>query len=269
MNDSIPLITGLASQAGHWYAADGSPAYEILGKNGLLRAVTLRDARVKNLYPSVTTIQSVAAKPGLERWKLEQAILSALTLPRVEGETETDYAARVLADSKEQSSKAAALGTLIHEQIEKSFTDSTDPEWIPYVEPVRKWLDHEFPGVKWNAEKSFVHAAGFGGKVDLHSAEDRIVIDFKTKAFDDPKGVKAWPEHGIQLAAYAHGLGLDAWEDQVPQRWNIFVSSTTPGMIVTSQWESDSYYQHLDMFLCLLKFWQLEKGYAPRPALAA
>lgn len=258
--------TGIASQSGHWYAADGSPAYEIPAKNGVLRAVTLRDARKLNLFPSVTTIQSVAAKPGLERWKIEQAIHAALTLPRIESETETEYAARVLEDSKEQAKNAAMLGTFIHEQIEASFRGAADPDWLPFIDPVRVWLDKQFPGATWAAEHSFVHPRGFGGKVDLHSHDVPCVIDFKTKDFTDADDVKAWDEHGVQLAAYQEGLGLKRIGERYPERWNLFVSTRVPGLIKPVMWEPESFDRHWTMFCCLLDFWQADKGYAPKAA---
>ena len=272
MNATTPITTGLASQGGHWYAADGSPAYEIPAKSGALRAVTLRDARKLNLFPSVTTIQACAAKPGLERWKIEQAIHAALTLPRIEGETETEYAVRVLEDSKEQARKAAALGTLLHEQIERSFSGSCcciaccacDPEWWEYVKPVRDWLAQQFGDVEWNAERSFVHPRGYGGKVDLHSRH--VVIDFKTKGFDNADDVKAYDEHGVQLAAYQVGLGLERNGEQYPERWNVFVSTTTPGLIKPVLWSPDTFDRHWTMFCCLLDFWQADKGYKPERA---
>ena len=52
----------------HWYDKDGSPRYEIEGKNGL-RPTTLRDARKHGWVPSVSTIwKDVVAAPGLVRW---------------------------------------------------------------------------------------------------------------------------------------------------------------------------------------------------------
>jgi hypothetical protein len=45
-----------ATSGGHWYGLDGTPRYTITGKNGKERNTTLRDARVMNLVPSVTTI---------------------------------------------------------------------------------------------------------------------------------------------------------------------------------------------------------------------
>ena len=112
------ITTGLAAESGHWYSADGSPAYQIEAKNGNLRAVTLRDARKLNLYPSVTTIIRSAAAPGLEAWKTKQAVLAALTLPRQPEETDESFVGRVLVDGREQARKAAELGTNIHAAIE-------------------------------------------------------------------------------------------------------------------------------------------------------
>ena len=65
------------ANSGHWYSKDGSPRYTIEGKTGV-RATTLRDARKHDLVPSVTTILNLLAKPGLDNWKQEQVLLSAL-----------------------------------------------------------------------------------------------------------------------------------------------------------------------------------------------
>ena len=101
----MKLTESFASENGHWYAPDGTPAYTIIGKNGKERNTTLRDARTLELRPSVTTIISVMAKPGLEQWKLNQVLMAALTMPRVEGETEPEYISRIIRDSKEQGYK--------------------------------------------------------------------------------------------------------------------------------------------------------------------
>ena len=80
------LIKDSQSESGHWYDKNGNPAYEIIGANGKQRNTTLRDAKKLGLLPSVTTVIGAVAKPGLNRWLQEQAILAALTLPRLEGE---------------------------------------------------------------------------------------------------------------------------------------------------------------------------------------
>ena len=56
------------SEAGHWYTQTGIPMYTIVGKNGKERNTTLADAKKLNLVPSVTTVLSLLAKPGLENW---------------------------------------------------------------------------------------------------------------------------------------------------------------------------------------------------------
>ena len=105
--------------ASHWYLSDGSAFHETPRADGNgLRAVTLRDARKVTALPSVTNILGVLAKPGLESWKQEQAILAALTLPRNDGETLDDFPRRVVSDMGEQVRHAADLGSAVHRAIE-------------------------------------------------------------------------------------------------------------------------------------------------------
>ena len=252
--------TGLASQGGHWYSADGAPAYEIKAKAGHMRAVTLRDARKLNLYPSVTGILGCAAKPQLERWKIEQAMMACITLPRVEWENETDFMRRALEDSQQQALVARERGTIIHAEIERSFAGNADPAYAEYVQPVRRWLDTRFGNIKWQAEKSFASPHGYGGKVDLYSRDiGGVVLDFKTKDFSDPLAVKGYDEQGTQLAAYAMGLDLGAQALRI----NLFISTTVPGLIVPVEWKLETFARHWSMFQALLAYWQADRGYAP------
>ncbi len=85
------IIKSADSESGHWYAADGSPTYKIIGKNGKERNTTVRDARELGLKPSVTTILGIIGKPGLNTWLQQQVLLAALTLPRIAGETEENW----------------------------------------------------------------------------------------------------------------------------------------------------------------------------------
>jgi hypothetical protein len=192
-----------ASESGHWYRRDGSPAYTIIGKNGAERPTTLRDARKENLLPSVTTIIRCAAAPGLTNWMIDQAIMAALTLPRIEGENDTDFMARVKEDSKEQAKKAAERGTRIHAWVQGMFEGWMPPhEEMRYYESVTKTLESECGLQEWICEKSFAHSR-YGGKCDLHN--DDYMIDIKTTD-KDIFTVKAWDEHAMQLAAYDKGI---------------------------------------------------------------
>ena len=49
----------------HFYDLAGKACHSQIGKNGLERNTTLRDARKLNLFPSVTGITGIFAKPGL------------------------------------------------------------------------------------------------------------------------------------------------------------------------------------------------------------
>lgn len=258
--------TGLPAEWGHWYHADGSPAYEIKAKAGHMRPVTLRDARKLDLFPSVTGIIKCAAAPALEAWKVRQGILAALTLPRIPGETEDIFADRVLEDSKRQARDAAILGSVIHEQLQRAFDGQPEPEYWPFVNPVRQWLRDTFPGVEWSSERSFASSLGFGGKVDLFSRQRPIVLDFKTKDFDQAgaEKIKGYDEQGMQLAAYAVGLGLDGDpRAPAPERVNLFVSTKVPGLLVPIVWPPETFGRHWAMFEALLTYWQADKKYRP------
>jgi len=245
---------------GHWYDSEGNPRHFIVGKNGNERATTLRDARKENLFPSVTEILNMAAKPALTNWLVEQALLSALTLPKVEGESLDDYKKRAKQDSTEQTKQAMETGSAIHADIEAVWKDEPAGTWREIAELVKE-RTLEVTGFEdgWIAEKSFSHN-GYGGMCDLHHPGG-WVIDYKTKDFgpEDMGKKMAWDEHAMQLAAYAHGLGMAN-----ARMANVFVSRNNPGLIVWHVWEERADEgSHYEKFLCLLKYWQLTKNYQP------
>lgn len=242
----------------HWYDQDGKPTYTVIGANKKERPTTLRDARKLNLVPSVTTILNVAAKPALENWKINQALMSALTLPRDEGEDLDDFMARAKKDSKEHSIQAAKRGTEIHADIERGFIGVGDS--IAYS-AVREALELLLPREEWIAEDSFTHKSGYGGKIDLYS-NYKVVVDFKSKdglSKDDDPSKLVYDEHGMQLSAYAHGLGF-----VLPERVSVFVDRKDPSIVLVHKWDSESHLRHLNMFLNLLSYWLLSKNYKPQ-----
>ena len=247
------LIKDKIAESGHWYERDGTPRYTVVAKNGQNRSTTLRDARTLSLVPSVTTIINVAAKPGLDSWKQQQVLLSALTLPKRQDELEADWLERVMQDSKATGKAAAERGTAIHATIEAYFEGNIIPEAMPTCNAVQKALDDHFGKVTWSSEKSFGHELGFGGKCDLHA--DNIVVDIKTKE-GDLQNVDIYAEHGMQLAAYREGFGMPT-----ARCANIFVSSTHPGIVKLIQHDSDDLDRYWKMFVKLLEFWQLKNSH--------
>jgi len=248
--------TGRAAEGGHWYDRNGAPVYEIRGANGQMRSVTLRDARKLNLVPGFSAIAQMEYKPALERWKIEQALMAALTLPRLDGEDDGAFLARAREDAQEQARKAADRGTAIHAAIQGYFEGApVAADFIPYVESVKGYLFQRFGTDGWCSERSFAHELGYGGKVDLCGP---AVVDFKTKDFDETKAAKelAWPEHCMQLTCYAHGLGVPTIS-----RANIFVSTRKPGLIRTREWDTDECESAWEAFRCLLRLWQIRRNY--------
>lgn len=248
-----------ASESLHWYTREGAPMYQVQAAKGGMRATTLRDARKLNLVPSVTTIMSCAAKPGLEAWKLNQMLLAALTLPKAPEETMDSYAHRVAQDSKEQARAAAERGTEIHAALEGWYEGTIIGDKVDYQTAVAEAIKKEFGDHNWSTEKSFASKLGYGGKVDLHTKDgDGIVIDFKTKDFGPDDKVDAYSDNAMQLAAYRVGLGLLNAECA-----NVFVSRNHPGLIKMIKWSQEDLKKHWSMFVCLLYFWKFKNDYEP------
>jgi hypothetical protein len=223
-------------------------------KDGTPRNTTLRDARERNLVPSVTTILNIAAKPGLNVWLQEQAILAALTLPRGTEEAESAWLKRVVQDSKAQARDAADLGTEIHAAVQGFYEGRKASAFPIHVQTCTKAIESHYGARNWIAERAFAHEMGFGGKVDMHT--DGIVIDIKTKDFDDPAKVIGYDEHLMQLAAYRVGLGMPE-----ARCANVFVSRTTADRAVVKEWAEEDLARGWLMFTALLSFWQYKNQY--------
>ena len=254
-----------ATESGHWYRPDGSPAYTITGKNGKERNTTVRDARALGLVPSVTTVCGLEAKPQLTRWLVNQAMLAAITLPRADGESDDQFMQRALDDSQQQTRQAANRGTHIHGLIERAMRDGRvegiSQEDAAIVVPVLDWIEQTFPGFHWYPERSFADPLGFGGKIDLFGTREdsAVVIDFKCKSGIQAKAKTAdnmaFDQHITQLAAYANGLGFPR-----ARCINLFIDADVPGCIVVKDWTQEESAAGWAAFECLLKLFKIRKG---------
>ncbi len=257
----------------HWYLPDGTPFYTYRDRNDVERPVTLRQARNVKAVPSVTTVISAAARPGLENWKQEQLLLSALTLPRNPGESERDWLYRVMVDSRETAAKAAARGTAIHAAIEQAWAgwgppESAEGEYAQHVlgasAAVQRWSDYGLTVCQ--PERSFAHPTlGYGGKVDL--SNELYIVDFKTKEYtDQDPAPTVWPEHKLQLAAYRKGVNPDgnALPPHKLARCAVcFVSVTQPGLATVAEITEDDLENGWEQFAALLAFWRAQRRYYP------
>ena len=191
-----------ATSGGHWYALDGTPRYTYINKKGGVSNTTVREARKFGWVPSVTTILKLAAAPGLVKWMKEQVAKAAYSARPREGESEADYLARILPLAEEVAKNARDRGTDIHGAIER--LDRHGP-YAAHVDAAMEAVT-EWAGIlDWDSERSFASPLGYGGKLDLSAPG--FVCDFKTT--DKPlDGLRLWPDHRRQLAAYRMGLGM-------------------------------------------------------------
>lgn len=246
------IVKEKTSESGHWYTKSGQPAYSIKGANGQERNTTLRDARKLGLLPSVTTINGLLSKAGLDTWKQQQVLLAALTLPRLPDEPEADWLARVMQDSKAQGREAAERGTAIHGLIQSWFEGVYMPEKPPYINKIVEALDNAFGKQEWLSERSFGHPLGYGGKCDLMSKAG-FIVDFKTKETDLDK-VDVYFEHEMQLAAYREGLGVPSARCAI-----VFVNANTD-QVKLIEIEQDRLQKGWECFEHLLRFYQIKNG---------
>ena len=249
------IIKEKVQESGHWYTPQGTSAYTTIGKTGE-RPTTLRDAKKLGLLPSVTTIIGVANKgEGLQRWMQEQAILAALTLPRLEGEEEGVWLSRVMKDSKATGMEAAMRGTAIHNIIQGYFEQMYLPEKPAYLDAIDDALKHHFGNQPWLSERSFGHPLGFGGKCDLMASKVNgkggFIVDFKTKTTDLDK-VDVYFEHELQLAAYREGLNLPNARCAI-----VFVNGTT-NQVKLIEVEESRLQKGWECFQYLLRFYQVK-----------
>lgn len=254
----------------HWYDKEGKPFHTIIGKNGKERNTTVKDARALDLLPSVTSVISILAKPQLEAWKQEQAILCSLTLPRIEGESELDFARRIAEDAREQGLKAMGLGSRVHKVVEDWVKlENKNTEILPahedveaqsFAMPIITWLNFN---VDWTKPvKSELRLAsaelGFAGTTDLlcHLTDGRkALIDYKTqntKADYDHK-CKAYPEMSYQLAAYGLIEPCDVYI-------NLLCSTASAGSYLAHEWKPEEINNAQVIFDLCLKLFKVIKG---------
>ena len=269
------MILVKRESASHWYRPDGTPFHEVERADGKgVRPSTLRDARKVGAYPSVTNVLSILAKPGLDAWKQEQAIIAALTLPRRQGEAEDEFAKRVVADMGEQVVKAADLGTAIHAACEvyaQSKALPENPEIRALFDPVREWFDREVERID-RVESVVTHTEfGYAGTADLvallKTTGSWAVIDFKTQklrldANGDPKPLfyELWP---LQLEAYRQAILHGAKGKQPLDNVSVVIASTQPAPVVARVWPREEQGHFWKTFLNARNIWVWLKGYCP------
>jgi hypothetical protein len=256
----------------HWYQRDGVACHTVPSLKGEPRPTTLRDARKLGLLPSVTNILGVIAKPELTAWLQEQAVMAALTLPRIAGETEDAFAKRVVADSQSTRDGAADFGTGFHHGAERvAQTLEVDPkhpaaEWLRHY---RVWYQGNALALRWT-EKVLIHPEGcYAGTADLlieHPVHGLTLVDLKTMKMKSggpcgrPPVMTPYKTWCYQLAAYRYALG------QPVKCMNLVVNSVEPSVPIEHVWSDAEMESGWQAFMAAHRLWVIEKSYDPAVA---
>lgn len=264
----MAILTKTSAEGAHWYTQDGKPCHEQPTKSGDgTRKTTILDAKRLHLLPSVTSILSVLAKPGLDTWKLKQVAKACLANPKQPGESDDYYIARVLEASKQEAVDAADLGSQIHNALDYALAGTApSAEMAPYVQPVMEFLAGKALAITRREEVLVNLEQGYAGRVDAlftFGANGVGVLDWKTRKTEPGKPVLPYDGQGMQLAAYAvAAYGVEALPRVVAA--NVYISTTEPGRVEV--------HKHTDLgdlygdFLAAARLWRAVKQYDPRQA---
>ena len=252
-----------ASDSAHWYQPDGVPLHTVLTAKGEPRPTTLRDARKLGLFPSVTNILGVIAKPELTAWLQEQAVMAALTLPRIAGETEDAFAKRVVEDSLSTRDGAADFGTAFHHGAERiAHTLEVDRADLlsSWLDRYRDWFQENVRSCRWTEQRVVSTQFGYAGTADLlieHKVHGLSLVDLKTMKINPKYKVKPYSSWCYQLAAYRKGLGVEA------RCINLIMNSVVPETPIEHVWGEADMDAGLRAFMAARELWVIEKGYEP------
>lgn len=256
------------SDSTHWYQRDGAPMHTVpSAKDGTPRPTTLRDARKLNLMPSVTNILGVIAKPELINWLQEQAVLAALTLPRIAGESEDEFARRVVEDSHNTRDKAADFGTAFHagaEQVAHALAVDAEHPAAAWLHHYCAWYRRNVVTLRWTEAVLVNHNLGYAGTADLlidHAVHGPCLVDLKTMKLKPGYKAKPYSTWCYQLAAYRKALCLPV------KCLNLIVNSVEPSAPVEHVWTEAELDEGWQAFISAHRLWAIEKQYNPAELL--
>lgn len=262
----MAVLTTSKPAGSHWYDANGNPCHSQPKADGTgERITTLRDARRLGLFPSVTTILSVMAKPGLDNWKMDQVALAALANPKSENESDEYWCKRVKEAAFAQVEQAADLGTRIHAALENAMQGLPYPEELgTYIDPVMEWRKPLALEII-EREKCLVNDRhGFAGTADVlfrYGTFGIGILDYKTRKTKPGEKAKPYDGQAMQLAAYAATYFGEESICRVLAA-NIYISTTEPGRVDVVKHEDMEHHWEAFKYACSL--WRYLKGYDPR-----
>lgn len=256
---------GLVSDSGsaHWYDRECQPQHH----------TNIRGAKKCGYYPSVTSYLKVWPKPALDRWKIEQAILSAITLPRLKDESDDAFAKRVAIDMGEEAKSAAAIGSDLHGLMNVRLVTGAWPTDKPEL---KGWMEVYEPWISANIKKTIMsevvlanHEWGYAGTVDLIAETTQwglAVLDFKNQNVRDT-GPAFYDEWLMQLFAYAAAydprLSNAPDSSKVENLVSLVLDRNKPAAPYVHVWPADQWLPAWEDFKAAMALWCRSKKYDP------
>lgn len=250
----------------HFYDRRGRPVYRLPTVSpkakSKYRPPHIGDARRLGLLPGFSDVESTISNYQLQDWMLKQALLSALTLPREDGESLDAFVERVERDRREYPRQAAARGREIHQEIEELATGRISSEAPPSQGACNAWelLRARFGEQGWRFEVPVSCPLGYGCRVD-HWIPGVVIAD--TKSIESIEKATPYPKHVRQLAANRLAL-----EDPDASLLSVYVERNAPHRVRLHDWPEThatewSAERGLESFLLALGQWKVLNNYDP------
>ena len=231
---------------------------EMTTKPGFSRPTRITDVRKwqkagRNIYVSVTTVQSLLDKPALTAWKIDQHLKQAFDLRKSKFSDNAlpEYLKEVKLITQEELDKPKDAGTDFHELMQ-AFVEKKEMDEKDYAlcESVFEHIVEQTGCMEWIAESNFVRD-GYAGQIDLNS--DEWMIDLKSKdSADKMKKKLIYDDHLIQLGAYRGKSGKRAA--------NVFVCLDN-GQVEFIEHDAKDLDIGYEVFKALLTAWKLLKSW--------
>ena len=258
--------------------------HRVPGKTVAERDTTIADARIMGLLPSVSGITKMWANPGLDRWKQDITIESALkfAIQSAYGEMDEDKLyAEIRAESNKVAGAAADLGVKIHaaiesalrfEQWENQSVELADGKLVELKELVGPALDKlEELGIKIVETEKVVTSLshGYAGQMDVSYVNGDVagVLDFKSTKTKPTKKIDVRQGQSMQIAAYHHACWSSKDKPHFQpnhQGINLYISTTEIGRIDVVKYDAAELAKQWEGFLACLTLWRLQNNYDPR-----
>jgi hypothetical protein len=259
------MAVSFGDYSSHWYIkTDGfnaDPFYQVpyADPSKGMRKANITDARKVGARPSVTSVQKIEAKEAIVRYRIENALMSALTSPiQKDIETDEQYVQRIIDDAQDESKRAMDLGSEIHQQIFNHYENKDyDSKYDQYVLPLTKLVEEQGIDI-FKQEKSFCNGL-YGCRIDANGWSTNInmpvIVDWKSQKTKRTKGkFTPYPEHGEQLAAEAYCI-----EQPSAILINFYTSSDEPGNVNFHIWKDNE--QLFKNFMLVYKLWCIRNNY--------